>query len=141
MAHLLVRNKLSEKPLVPLDSILSIELVGVNPNEGLAYSTSTSSSPKFRWDPNENNRNGDPSTWTSQACYAYYVHRCLPERPDMMLDAMGGKEGEADGEEDSEVDGEVDEEEAPAVRGQRRERIRGAGGKSKGVWVTKTWQG
>ena len=79
MAHLLVRNKISDFPLVPLESILSVELLGTDPNKGLTYPANVAE--KYRWDPNDSNKNGDPSTWTSQACYAYYAHRCLPERP------------------------------------------------------------
>ena len=76
MAQLLVRNKVSSKPLVPLEAILSIELNG-KPGS-LSYSEREA---KYRWDPNTGNRDGDQHSWTSQACYAYYAHRCLPNRP------------------------------------------------------------
>lgn len=35
----------------------------------------------YRWDPTEDARNGMQGFFSYEACIAYYIHRCLPDRP------------------------------------------------------------
>ena len=75
-SHLLVRNEISKEPLVPLESILSIELTGTLEANNLKFADDYAG--KYRWDPSESNRGKDPEHFTYQACLAYYIHRCMP---------------------------------------------------------------
>jgi len=80
MAQFLVRNSISSEPLVPLESILSVKLNGSA--GALTYvPRSATNDSKYRWDPSESTRNSKAQSWTSRACFAYYAHRCLPEKP------------------------------------------------------------
>ena len=78
-SHFLVREIISDSPLVPSESILSIELKGTAASGNLEFVALNSKS--CRWDPNDSNRGGDPDKFTYQACLAYYIHRCMPQKP------------------------------------------------------------
>ena len=78
-SHFLVREVISSKPLVPSESILSLELKGTATSGNLQFVDLNSNT--CRWDPNERNRGGNPNEFTYQACLAYYIHRCMPAKP------------------------------------------------------------
>lgn len=68
-AHLMVRRKDS---LVPLESILSVELSGKAKDDNLKPLKN------IRYDPTERSKGGNPEAYTYQACLANYIHSCMP---------------------------------------------------------------
>ena len=74
-SHFLVRTSISNRPLVPTQSVLTYTLTG----KGGTYSADKGT--PFRYDPGEDNMNQRAAAFNYQGCMAYYIHRCLPRRP------------------------------------------------------------
>lgn len=74
-SHFLVRYKISDTPLVPLNSILTYKLV----EKTKKYSNSKSE--PFTYQPAKSRVNQTAKAFNYQGCLGYYIHRCLPERP------------------------------------------------------------
>jgi hypothetical protein len=76
-AHFMVRNVIGSEHLVPLESILSVQLSGKAKDANLKFDAGDA---KFRWDPSNSNKGGRAAAYTYQACLAYYIHRCMPPK-------------------------------------------------------------
>jgi hypothetical protein len=72
MSELLVRKNICASSLVPDDRIAVANVI-MPAGGGHAFNGARSTTP------NDGNRNG--KNFTFQACLAYFLHRCLPERP------------------------------------------------------------
>ena len=76
MRHMLVRQVINPRPLVPLGSIFRYNLAGGDPNA--ANAANTINSAQFA-DPALNNISG--LDFSYQATIAYFIHRCLEVQP------------------------------------------------------------
>jgi len=75
--HLLIRDKISETPVVPKESIYRYNLTGTYEDEHNLPNIRG----RCQMDPNEHNVSGIHSSF--QAALAYYIHRCLPVQLDV----------------------------------------------------------